>query len=152
MKVTYKQGKRRNPDEIVTSLRRVAQQTADLVREDYEKVVDNWNTKVDFSVENNSDQDLRFNIYASGVNADIFMYVDRGTDRRYAVMHRSFVSRTRPGSLYSNASGGNRAVAYFDYEPARAAARGIVAREFGKSIVQNRLDTFLENVKAAMKA
>lgn len=152
MKVTYKRGKRREPTEIASALRRFVQQTADLVQEDYEGVVDNWETPVEFSAEDlSTGDDLRFNVYARGENSDIFKFVDYGTDVRYAVMRPSFIPRTQPGSLRS-AGGGNRKPAYFDYDPGAAAARAIRAREFGRTIVENRIDSFVDGVREILKA
>lgn len=151
MKVTHKRAKRSSPLEIASNLRRLAQQTADLVQDDYEGVTDNWNTPVTFSVEDQSNgSDLVFNVYARGPNADIFMYVDQGTEKRYAVMRSDFVPRTSPGSLRSG-GGGNRRPAYFDYDEANAQARGIVAREFGHTIIENRLASFVAGVRSVLQ-
>lgn len=151
MKVTFKRAKRRSPTDIVRAVKNAAEKTADMVKKDYEGVVDNWETPVVFGVSQLSDADFGFNIYARGPNADIFMYVDKGTEKRYAVMRKSFAPRTTPGSLVSG-GGGDRRPAYFDYDPASAAARAIEARGFGETIVNLRRSDFVAAIRAALKA
>jgi hypothetical protein len=150
VKVTYKPARRARPTEVAQNLRRLVEQTADLVMADYEDVVGNWNTDVRFSVlDESSGGNLLLNVYARGDNADIFNYVDNGTERRYAVMHRDFIPRTSPGSLASG-GGGRRSPAYFDYDEINARARGIQAREFGRTIVEERRYAFINGVRAVL--
>lgn len=124
---------------------------AERVEEDYRGVVDNWQTSVNFAqTELMEGEDLVINVYAAGDNADIFEYVDEGTDRRYAVMNPTFLPRTSPGSLIS-AGGGNRRVAYFDFNENNARARGIEARKFGEQIVDARESEFIHLLRRVIQ-
>lgn len=116
---------------------------AEIIKKDFEGTTSNWIHQVEFFVTNVSEGDsLILNIYAAGDNADIYEYVDRGTEKRYAVMTPRFVQRTSPGSLRSG-GGGDRRVAYFDFNKANAIQRAIQAREFSEEIVKLRRDDFI---------
>lgn len=152
MKVTYKRAGGKRPRQIVAAVAAAARAAAALVQTDYEGVVENWNTPVDFGVEDRSaGSSIKLNIYARGENTDIFIYVDQGTKTRYAVMRPTFNPRTTPGSLRSQASGGDRRVSYFDYDPIMAARRAIEAREFGRIIVENRRREFVDGIRKALR-
>jgi DNA-binding transcriptional ArsR family regulator len=122
-----------------------------LTKQEYEKCTSTWTHKPKFVVE----QHLRTDYAAGLVTTDdeVFWYVDKGTEIRWALMSSDWKSKTRRGYIGSSGGSGRVVVAgkrymirhHIDPRP------GIKARDFSGMIYRKRVGQFGTAMRQAVK-
>lgn len=140
-----KQGKKFHPDAFERQFKRGVQETGRRILRDFQRVIENFETvTVIFDTEFYQDNYVTF--VKISTDNEIFYFLDRGTDVRYAQMDDEFSPQTERGFIGSHEKQGG--LLYVDPEQPHP---GIEAREYEETIALHNADFFVNRMNRAMR-
>lgn len=114
----------------------------------YNKTTETWRRRPTFRVEDTPTgvRVLVGSVQVGDRRKPIWLYLDQGTAKRFAVMTKGFKAKTRPGYLVSYQGVGR--MAYISKKP----KKGIQARNWNEKIAERMRKSISQKVAHAVKA